>query len=62
MSVPGVHSGGPPVAEMMMDLSGLRAELTGLDFEYAEETVREIQEGPLHTGTGAVVQIRARKP
>ena len=55
-------TGGPPVAEMMMDLSGLRAELTGLDFEYAEETVREIQEGPLHTGTGAVVQIRARKP
>lgn len=56
------NTGGPPVAEMMMDLSGLRAELVGLDFEYAEETVREVQEGPLHHGRGAVVQIRARKP
>jgi len=55
-------TGGPPVAEMMMDLSGLRAELAGLDFEYAEESVREIREGPLHHGSGAVVQIRARKP
>lgn len=55
-------TGGPPVAEMMMDLPGLRAELAGLDFEYAAETVREVQEGPLHHGQGAVVQIRARKP
>lgn len=56
------NTGGPPVAEMMMDLSGLSAELAGLDFEHAEETVREVQEGPLHHGQGAVVQIRARKP
>lgn len=55
-------TGGPPVAEMMMDLNGLRDELVGLDFEYAEEVVREIQEGPLHHGRGAVVQLRARKP
>ncbi|HQC76961.1 MAG TPA: class I SAM-dependent methyltransferase [Mycobacterium sp.] len=55
-------TGGPPVVEMMMDLSGLRAELAGLDFEYAEETVRDIQEGTLHHGQGAVVQLRARKP
>lgn len=55
-------TGGPPVAEMMMNLSGLSAELAGLDFEYAEEIVRKVQEGPLHHGQGAVVQIRARKP
>lgn len=55
-------TGGPPVAEMMMDLSGLNAELAGLHFEYAEETVREVREGTLHHGHGAVVQIRARKP
>lgn len=55
-------TGGPPVAEMMMDLDGLRSELSGLDFEYAVETTRDVHEGPLHHGTGAVVQLRARKP
>ncbi len=55
-------TGGPPVAEMMMDLDGLRAELEGLEFEYGAETVREVQEGPLHHGDGAVVQVRARAP
>lgn len=55
-------TGGPPVVELMMDLAGLRAELSDLDFEYAEETVREVQEGPGHHGPGAVVQLRARKP
>lgn len=56
------RTGGPPVVELMMELKALRTELSGLDFEYAEETVREIQEGPLHHGPGAVVQVRARKP
>lgn len=55
-------TGGPPVVEMMMDLDGLRTELTGLEFEFAAETVRDIQEGPLHHGPGAVVQVLARKP
>ena len=55
-------TGGPPVAELMMDLDGLRNELEGLEFDYAAETVRDIQEGPLHHGEGAVVQVRARAP
>ena len=55
-------TGGPPSAEMMMDLDGLRTELAGLEFEFAAETVRDIHEGPLHYGPGAVVQVRARKP
>ena len=49
-------------AEMMMDLDGLRTELAGLEFEYSDESVREVNEGPLHHGSGAVVRIRARKP
>lgn len=55
-------TGGPPSAEMMMDVEGLRAELAGLEFEYAAETERDIHEGHLHHGRGAVVQILARKP
>lgn len=54
-------TGGPPSAEMMMDLEGLRTELAGLEFELATETVRDIHEGPLHHGPGAVVQVLARK-
>ncbi|HPX37880.1 MAG TPA: class I SAM-dependent methyltransferase [Mycobacterium sp.] len=56
------RTGGPPVAELMMTLDGLREELSGLDFDYCAETVRDIQEGPLHHGAGAVVQLRARRP
>lgn len=49
-----VQDWGPPVAEMMMNLTGLSAELAGMDFEYAEEAVREVQEGPPHHGQAAV--------
>jgi len=55
-------TGGPPVVELMMDLHTLRDELAGLELLHAEETEREIHEGRLHTGRGAVVQIVARKP
>jgi 2-polyprenyl-3-methyl-5-hydroxy-6-metoxy-1,4-benzoquinol methylase len=55
-------TGGPPVAEMMMTLAGLREELAGLTFVVGCEKVREIQEGKFHFGTSAVVQVVARKP
>jgi SAM-dependent methyltransferase len=55
-------TGGPPNTEMMMDLNGLRAELVGLELEYAADVVRDIHEGRFHTGQGAVVQVLARKP
>lgn len=55
-------TGGPPTAEWMMDLEGLRSELAGLEFEYAKEIVRDVFEGALHHGCGAVVQLRARSP
>jgi hypothetical protein len=55
-------TGGPPTTEMMMDLNGLRAELAGMDFDYDADVIRDIHEGRLHTGQGAVVQVLARKP
>lgn len=55
-------TGGPPDAALMMTLEALRDELTGLHFEQAQEVEREVHEGRLHNGLGAVVQLLARKP
>lgn len=55
----GRGTGGPPVAELAMTLDGLRSELTNLHLEHAQETVRNLIEGPGHTGDGAVVQVVA---
>ena len=55
-------TGGPPVAELMMTLAALREELAGLQFLHAVELDRNVLEGSLHTGRGAVVQVVARKP
>ena len=55
-------TGGPPVAEMMMDKDVLSDELDGLVFRYAEECVRDVNEGCFHHGEGAVVQLVASKP
>lgn len=54
-------TGGPPVAEMMMDMQTLSSELIGLEFLHLQECVREIHEGEFHNGTGAVVQALAQK-
>lgn len=54
-------TGGPPVAEMMMDVQSLSGELIGLEFLHLQECVREIHEGEFHNGTGAVVQTLAKK-
>jgi 2-polyprenyl-3-methyl-5-hydroxy-6-metoxy-1,4-benzoquinol methylase len=54
-------TGGPPVAEMMMDVQTLSSELIGLEFLHLQECVREIHEGEFHNGTGAVVQLLAKK-
>lgn len=54
-------TGGPPVAEMMMDMKSLSSELIGLEFLHLQECVREIHEGEFHKGTGAVVQVLAKK-
>jgi SAM-dependent methyltransferase len=56
------RTGGPPAAEMMMTLELLRHELCGLNFIHAVELDRDVIEGRLHTGKGAVVQLLAVKP
>jgi hypothetical protein len=57
-----LKTGGPPVESLMMRCETLRREFDGLCFEIARETRRELREGTLHRGTGAVVQILAFKP
>ena len=54
-------TGGPPSAEMMMDVQSLSRELIGLEFLHLQEKVREIHEGEFHNGPGAVVQALAKK-
>ncbi|UTG93273.1 SAM-dependent methyltransferase [Geobacter sulfurreducens] len=57
-----LRTGGPPTVELLMTLADLREELAGLEFLQAREIERDVLEGRLHTGRGAVVQIVARKP
>jgi SAM-dependent methyltransferase len=58
----GRGTGGPQVTEMTMSLETLADELVGLEVIHATELVRNVVEGPGHTGDGAVVQYVARKP
>ena len=55
-------TGGPPVAELTMSEQTLREELAGLEILMLREIEREVIEGHGHTGTGAVVQLVARRP
>lgn len=55
-------TGGPPDVTLLMTLSALRQELSGLQIEHGVEIDRDIQEGRGHLGTSAVVQVLARKP
>lgn len=52
-------SGGPKEPALLVSLATLKKELAGLRFEIAQETEREVREGRLHTGCGAVVQVLA---
>lgn len=54
-------TGGPPTADMMMDVQSLSDELISLEFLHLQEHVRDIHEGEFHTGKGAVVQALAKK-
>ena len=51
------QTGGPPTAELTMELQTLQQELSGLEFKHGVELEREIQEGFLHQGRSAVVQL-----
>lgn len=55
-------TGGPKDVDMLPTLTGLKAELAGLDFEVGEELERPVHEGKLHAGHSAVVQVLAFKP
>lgn len=56
------RTGGPPDEDKLMTLADLRRELAGLDFVHAVELEREVVEGRLHHGLGAVVQVVAVRP
>jgi len=55
-------TGGPKIATLTMTAEALKNELEGLEIEYLQELERDVVEGKLHTGKGAVVQLVARKP
>jgi SAM-dependent methyltransferase len=50
-------TGGPPVPELLVSLSDLETELDGLELAIAREVDRDVVEGRLHHGLGAVVQV-----
>lgn len=50
-------TGGPPHLDRLMSLPMLQEELEGLELLVAQETEREVHEGRMHTGHGAVVQV-----
>jgi SAM-dependent methyltransferase len=51
------ETGGPPYLERLLSLADVEEELGGLEFLLAQETERDIHEGRMHTGRGAVVQV-----
>lgn len=57
----GRGTGGPPSPELMMDLHMLQDDFHQLEMLWARELEREVHEGILHNGLGAVVQVIARK-
>jgi SAM-dependent methyltransferase len=54
-------TGGPPVKELLLEIVDLKKELAQLQFTHLIELEREVYEGRLHTGLGAVVQLIAIK-
>ena len=55
-------TGGPPTADLLMSLTEVQAELSGLELVIAEEKLRDVQEGKYHSGLSSVLQLVARKP
>ncbi len=55
-------TGGPKEPDLLCTLAELEGLLPGLVFDVGRECVREILEGALHHGAGAVVQVVAHKP
>jgi SAM-dependent methyltransferase len=55
-------TGGPSRPELLVTLDALRKEFAGLRFLVGRECEREVGEGRLHRGVGAVVQVVAVRP
>jgi len=55
-------TGGPADPALLMTLETLRAELAGLTWLVGRECERDLGEGRLHRGRGAVVQVLALRP
>jgi len=55
------QTGGPSKEEMLYSLEQLQKDFAGLEFLHQKELLREICEGRLHQGQGAVVQLIALK-
>ncbi|BHH81962.1 methyltransferase domain-containing protein [Desulforhopalus sp. 52FAK] len=54
-------TGGPPIVELLMNLSEITEEISPLTILHGLELERNVQEGKLHKGLGAVVQLIAQK-
>ena len=57
----GRGTGGPPVADMLVDLAALRADFADLEVLHGVEIERNVLEGQGHRGRSAVVQFIARR-
>lgn len=59
----GRTSGGPPVADMLYDTETLRADMTaaGAEIVLLEQVEQELDEGRLHKGAAATIQMVARR-
>jgi SAM-dependent methyltransferase len=55
-------TGGPRARDLLVTLDALRSELAGLDLAVAREYVRDVAEGHMHRGQGAVVQVLGFRP
>lgn len=54
-------TGGPPVESLLYEPDSLRESLKGMQFDIFHEIERDVQEGHLHGGPSAVVQVFACK-
>jgi 2-polyprenyl-3-methyl-5-hydroxy-6-metoxy-1,4-benzoquinol methylase len=55
------NTGGPKDENLLMTLNDVKNELSGLSFEIAKETERDVREGMYHNGKSSVIQIVAKK-
>jgi SAM-dependent methyltransferase len=58
----GRGTGGPPEADLLVDLDEVRQEFPGCRILHAFHGLREVHEGRHHNGPGEVVQLVVQKP